>query len=239
MTSEGVPYRQIRAHYTDTHIVVYQAYKATIADAAISTQKLNASPDFRPGRMTWIKPSWGWMMYRSGYSLKDPGQERILAITMLHEHFVGLLERAVLASHRGETAPARKVSREGERETGVKVKSVDVKVQWDPERTAKIEALPYRSIQIGIPGALSETWARRWITGIEDVTEKAKKLKNFIDERPDVTPEELAQMGLVPEEKPFPVPVDVQEKLQMGIPKEPSNRSMDGTKGGPRHQHDV
>ncbi|WP_422570328.1 DUF4291 family protein, partial [Erwinia billingiae] len=29
--------------------------------------------------MTWIKPSFLWMMYRSGWGMKDPGQKRILA----------------------------------------------------------------------------------------------------------------------------------------------------------------
>lgn len=245
------PYREIRASYTDTHIVVYQAYKAAIADAAVSTQKLNASPDFRPGHMTWIKPSWGWMMYRSGYAAKDAGQERVLAITMPREHFVGLLERAVLTSHGGESAPPPSRRREDGDRTGNgngagagtgrddglnRVKSVDVKVQWDPERSAKLETLPHRSIQIGIPGALSETWARRWIANIEDVTDKAKKLKDAIDERPEVTIQELTEMGLIPEERPFPVPLEVQERLQMGIPKEVSKRSKDGAKGAQRHK---
>jgi len=58
-----VPYRQIRALYDDQTITVYQAYSASIAIPAVKEQKLNASPDFLIGRMTWIKPSWSWMMY--------------------------------------------------------------------------------------------------------------------------------------------------------------------------------
>lgn len=58
MTAPQVPYRQIRALYDDDTVTVYQAYKRSIADAAVKQQRLNASPDFRPGRMTWIKPSW-------------------------------------------------------------------------------------------------------------------------------------------------------------------------------------
>jgi len=60
-----VPYRQIRAVFDDETITVYQAYSASIAVAAVEQQKLNASPDFKLGRMTWIKPSWCWMMYFS------------------------------------------------------------------------------------------------------------------------------------------------------------------------------
>lgn len=88
------PYRQIRAQYTRSTITVYQAYSASIAVAAVSTQSLAASPDFSLSRMTWIKPSWNWMMYRSWYGLKDLRQARILAITMGRAEFEGLLERA-------------------------------------------------------------------------------------------------------------------------------------------------
>jgi hypothetical protein len=58
-----VPYRQIRALYDDETITVYQAYQASIAIPAVKEQKLSASKDFVMGRMTWIKPSWCWMMY--------------------------------------------------------------------------------------------------------------------------------------------------------------------------------
>jgi len=57
-----IPYRQIRALHDAETITVYQAYSAAIADAAIASQKLCASPDFLFTRMTWIKPSWNWMM---------------------------------------------------------------------------------------------------------------------------------------------------------------------------------
>lgn len=59
----SIPYRQIRALYDDETITVYQAYCSSIALAAVEHQKLNASPDFKLGRMTWIKPSWCWMMF--------------------------------------------------------------------------------------------------------------------------------------------------------------------------------
>ncbi|KAL6919366.1 hypothetical protein FSST1_003392 [Fusarium sambucinum] len=204
MANLSIPYRQIRAHYNDTTITVYQAYKESIANAAVENQKLNASPDFKPGRMTWIKPSWAWMMYRSGYSFKDPGQSRILALRMKHQDFIHLLERGVLSSHVQKPDPGEK-----------REKSNDVRIQWDPERTSKLDVLPHRSIQIGIPGALSEQWANEWIAGIEDVTDKARELKRVIDERPDITDEELLVLGLVFEERPYDVPESVYAKLEM------------------------
>ncbi|KAH7163124.1 hypothetical protein B0J13DRAFT_537866 [Dactylonectria estremocensis] len=211
-----VPYRQIRALYDETTITVYQAYKSSIAEAAVKSQKLDASPDFKPGRMTWVKPSWAWMMYRAGYSHKDPGQSRILAIKMTHEHFIGLLERGVLSTHVQRDQAAD--SSEQTAKSGKRNKSSEVRIQWDPERTPKLGALPYRSIQIGIPGALSETWANEWIHEIEDVTETALELKRVIDEQPDITTEELMKLGLVPKEKPFDVSASVQKKLEMTAP---------------------
>jgi hypothetical protein len=58
----ATPYRQIRALYDISTITVYQAYSTLIADAAVNSQRLSASPDFKFSRMTWIKPSWNWMM---------------------------------------------------------------------------------------------------------------------------------------------------------------------------------
>ncbi|CAG9938010.1 unnamed protein product [Clonostachys rosea f. rosea IK726] len=200
------PYRQIRALYDETYITVYQAYKTSIAEAAVANQKLNASPEFKPGRMTWVKPSWSWMMYRAGYSYKDDRQSRILAIKMKHQDFIGLLERGVLSTH---VQPSQSNS------GGPRQKTSDVRIQWDPERTPALDVLPYRSIQIGIPGALSDTWAREWIAGIEDVTDKARELKRVLDEEPGISTEQLIASGLVPEERPFVVPRSVQEKLRM------------------------
>lgn len=200
------PYRQIRALHDDTTITVYQAYKISIASAAVSTQRLSASPEFRPGRMTWVKPSWSWMMYRAGYSFKDPGQARILALRMRREHFLGLLERGVLSHGQAGEGGDREQNKAGE-----------VRIQWDPERSPALGVLPYRSIQIGIPGTLSETWAKEWVIGIEDVTDRARELKKTLDERPDVTTEELVEMGLVPMERPFVVPESIETKLQMNV----------------------
>lgn len=190
------PPRQIRALYDDETITVYQAYPAAIAEPAVETQRLTASPSFRRGRMTWIKPSWCWMMYRAGYSHKDAGQARVLALKMRHADFFSLLRRGQL-THGGAGG-------EG-----------DVRVQWDPERGPWLERRGYRSIQIGIPGGLSGRWAEEWVVGIEDVTERARELKRVVEGEEGVTEEDLVGRGLVPVEREFVVPDDVREKLGM------------------------
>jgi hypothetical protein len=47
--------------------------------------------------MTWIKLSWCWLMYRSGYSYKDARQNRILALKLKHEDFLKILRKAKLS----------------------------------------------------------------------------------------------------------------------------------------------
>ena len=71
--------RIIRAQYTEHTIRVYQAYNDEIADTTIANGRFVSLP-FKRERMTWIKPSFLWTMYRSGWGTKDENQKRILAI---------------------------------------------------------------------------------------------------------------------------------------------------------------
>jgi hypothetical protein len=64
-----IPERQIRAYCSDAAIRVYQAYSHAIADSALAAQTFVSLP-FSMTRMTWIKPSFLWMMYRAGWGKK-------------------------------------------------------------------------------------------------------------------------------------------------------------------------
>jgi hypothetical protein len=74
---EPTPNRQIRALFDDETIAVYQAYAPEIAEPALAAGTF--VPPFGLNRMTWIKPSFLWMAYRSGWATK-PGQTRVLRI---------------------------------------------------------------------------------------------------------------------------------------------------------------
>ena len=89
--------RQIRAQFDEETITVYQAYNRDIASSAVQNQRLSSSPQFRPGRMTWIKPKY-----------KDLNQERILALKIKHEHFIELLQRARLTTEPSQVAFPKK-----------------------------------------------------------------------------------------------------------------------------------
>lgn len=198
-----MPFRQIRAVHDGSTITVYQAYSAAIATAAAKAQKLDASPAFSTTRMTWIKPSWAWVLYRSGYSYKDNRQSHILALSLKIDTFLSLLRKAVL-SHGTGPLP------EGE------MKKSSVRVQWDPERTVRLEKLPYRSIQIGVPGAFNSEFLQG-IVHIEDVTDRARELKRVLDEDSfgSIDTAELIQRGLVPVETEFVVEHDLRRILCM------------------------
>src|SRR5689334_19006154 len=92
----SVPARQIRAVYTAETITVYQAYPPEIAEPALAAGRL--VPPFKRDRMTWIKPSFLWTMYRCGWATK-PGQERVLAVEITRAGFEWALGRACLSHY--------------------------------------------------------------------------------------------------------------------------------------------
>jgi len=174
MKNDGNPEKQIRAFYTEDFIRVYQAYSDAIADAALENGTF-ASPPFSMTRMTWIKPSFLWMMYRSGWGMKDPGQKRILAVDLSHEGFKDLIHKGIVSNY--ENAH---VSNNME-EFKLKIKNSDVVIQWDPERDILLNKLNYRTIQIGLRNIAVQKYCKEWILDITDVTELSQEIKLMID----------------------------------------------------------
>ena len=95
--------KNIYAVFDDKTIRVYQAYNNEIADEVMKLGKFGSK--FSLTRMTWIKPSFLWMMYRSGWAIKQ-GQERILAIDLKREGFDEIVKKSVISTFResGETS---------------------------------------------------------------------------------------------------------------------------------------
>ncbi len=56
----------IMAEHSADRITVYQAFSDAIGKPAAETGTLDV-PEFSRTRMTWIKPSFLWMMYRCGW----------------------------------------------------------------------------------------------------------------------------------------------------------------------------
>jgi hypothetical protein len=158
--------QQIRAQFTQRTIRVYQAYSAEIADGALQAQTF--VPPFRLNRMTWIKPSFLWMMYRSGWATKK-GQERIHAIDITRMGFEWCLDNACL-THFDPTVHVSRSVWQHARDT------LPVLVQFDPERSIRLDRLVFRTIQIGLSGVAVDKYIHEWIVGISDVTSVAHEI---------------------------------------------------------------
>lgn len=87
--------REVFAKYTKKTIRMYQAYNEQIAKEALALQKFGEN--YNINRMTWIKPSFLWMMHRSGWGTKK-NQEWILALDIDRTVFDDFLKQAVLTS---------------------------------------------------------------------------------------------------------------------------------------------
>ena len=88
--------QHIVAHQQGGQLVVYQAYKPSIARYAVDHQQLGG-PEFSYNRMSWIKPNFLWMMYRCGWASKE-NQERVLALWLDRAAFEGILGEAAFST---------------------------------------------------------------------------------------------------------------------------------------------
>jgi Domain of unknown function (DUF4291) len=181
----------VRAVFDARTITVYQAYPPAIAEPAIAAGRF--VPPFKLGRMTWIKPSFLWMMYRSGWATK-PGQERVLAVQITRDGF----ERALAISSLSHHDPAAYASHA---EWAERKNMTPVRVQWDPERSLLLEPLGHRTIQIGLSGDAVRQYVRDWTISISDVTGLAHQIHGLI-----AAGNLTAARTKLPAEHPYPLP---------------------------------
>ncbi|MDX2296498.1 MULTISPECIES: DUF4291 domain-containing protein [Streptomyces] len=174
------PY-EIRADFDADTIVVYQAYAPAVADAALRAGRFVAPFSFH--RMTWIKPSFLWLMHRSNWARK-PGQERILAVRITRRGWEEALSRAVLT-----TADPAAVARAA------------VHVQWDPERSLRGAALNQYSIQVGLGRTVIREFAEDWIVGLTDLTPRVRKAAALVQGG-----QAVKARRLLPPERVYPLP---------------------------------
>lgn len=175
---------------------MYQAYPATIAEPSLEAGRL--VPPFKPDRMTWIKPSFLWMMYRCGWATK-PGQERVLAIEITRDGFDWALEHSCASSFDSSRYPDRESWAE-------LVRDRPVRIQWDPERSLRLGPLPHRCVQVGLGGPAVARYVDEWTVSITDVTALAKRVHQAIM---------LGQLAdaaaLLPVERPYELPAPIAE----------------------------
>lgn len=155
--------KHILATSGNGNLVVFQAYKASIAEWASKNGTFKGCPGFSMERMTWIKPNFLWMMYRSGWANKKD-QEHILAIHVKECGFKKMLE---LCKRRGGDGTAAS-------ETTKEFGEDDVRIQWDPDHDPFGEKVERRAIQLGIRGRALQKYVEDWILSITDITDFVK-----------------------------------------------------------------
>ncbi|MDR1700090.1 MAG: DUF4291 domain-containing protein [Lachnoclostridium sp.] len=161
---------RIFALYDENTIRVYQAYSDAIANEAI---KLGTFGNyFKMNRMTWIKPSFLWMMYRSGWATKE-GQNRILAIDIKRSGFDYIVNNAVLSSFSDEIYDTYELWKRA-------LEKSEVRCQWDPERDIYGNPQNQRTIQLGIKGRIVKNYVDDWIVNITDITRETIALRESI-----------------------------------------------------------
>lgn len=167
-----IPLRQIRAVHDDATIRVYQAYSNEIAEAALAHGTFT-SPPFKRERMTWIKPSFLWMMYRAGWGYKDPGQQRILAIDISRAGFAWALQHG---------CPSHPEEGMSQADWQALKQASPVRIQWDPERDLLLQPLPHRAIQVGLSGEAVRLYVDEWIQAVSDVTPLAHDIHALVEQ---------------------------------------------------------
>ncbi len=142
--------KHILAQFDDDTIIVYQAYRREIAEYAIRHGRFGG-PHYGLSRMSWVKPNFMWMMYRSGWGTKQ-GQESTLALRIRRTFFDRLVTTAVGSSFPDGVHAARE-------EWQGAVASSDVRRQWDPDHDPRGAKLARRAIQLGMRGAALQDFA--------------------------------------------------------------------------------
>jgi hypothetical protein len=152
--------RHIMAQHGNDWIIVYQAYRPEIAEAAVRDQRFGGG-GFSLDRMSWIKPNFLWMMFRCAWATSQ-GQERVLAIRIATQLFDDILRDAVHSSYVSEVYQSSEAWKSA-------LKHSDVRLQWDPDHDPSGAKLQRRAIQLGLRGNALKKLAETPLE-IEDIT---------------------------------------------------------------------
>ncbi len=189
--------RHILAQYDDESVVVYQAYRPAIGSFAAANGYFGG--EFSLSRMSWIKPNFLWMMYRSGWATK-PGQEVVLAVRLKRTAFDEILAHAAHSSFVSDIYGSRDDWKDW-------VKKSDVRLQWDPDHAPSGAKEERRAFQLGLRGNVLRRYAGEWIVHIQDVSEFVTEQRGNVQKT-----EELA----TPAEDVYPI-ADPMTRDRLGV----------------------
>lgn len=172
--------RHILAHYDAETIVVYQAYRPEIGEYAIRHGRFGG--EFKYSRMSWIKPNFLWMMYRSDWGRAE-GQGVVLAVRLTRTFFDSLLASAVHSTFQSSAFADRD-------EWSAAVATSDVRLQWDPDHLPTGGKCERRAIQLGLRGEALKAYGQREIVEIIDMTSFVHEQRERVRDEGLLTPVE-------------------------------------------------
>ncbi len=153
--------RHILAQHDDETIIVYQAFSREIGGFAVAHGFFGGA--FSLERMSWVKPNFLWMMYRSDWG-RSANQEVVLAVRLRRTFFDTLLAEAVPSSFDAASFPDR-------RAWEAAVQRSDVRLQWDPDHAPSGQRCARRAIQLGLRRDALTAYSRSEVLEIIDVSE--------------------------------------------------------------------
>src|SRR4051795_11784163 len=151
----------ILAQFDAESIVVYQAYRPEIGHFAARHGYFGG--EFSLNRMSWVKPNFLWMMYRSGWGTKQ-GQEVTLAVRLRRDAFDEILRLAAHSSYAPEVYGTHEAWQRA-------VAGSDVRLQWDPDHGPSGDPIERRAIQLGLRGNVLARYAKGWLFDVEDISD--------------------------------------------------------------------
>lgn len=159
--------KQIYATYDDEGLFVYQAFKPKTVANAVARGTFGTG--FNTNRLTWIKPSFAWILQRTQYATKHR-MNAIARIKLSHEGWLQILNQSIPTQY-----DANRYTTEESWQKALE--NAPVIHQWDPERDLAGKKLDRAAIQVGMRNeALSLSYVNEWIIGIEDVTDLAREI---------------------------------------------------------------
>jgi hypothetical protein len=205
--------RHILAQFDDDSVVVYQAYNPAIGRHAVAHGLFGG--DFSFSRMSWVKPNFLWMMYRSGWGTKE-NQEVTLGLRVRRVFFDSLLAEAVPSSWDRDMFPT---SADWSRAVG----RSSVRLQWDPDHHPSGASLERRAIQLGLRGAILEAFGTRELLEVIDLT-------GYVEEQRSVLASRGVSALLTPRERVYtPADPAIAARLKLDVPGEPNTTNLGGT----------
>jgi hypothetical protein len=190
--------RHILAQFDSESVVVYQAYSLAIGHFAARHGYFGGG--FSLSRMSWIKPNFLWMMYRSGWGTKE-NQEVTLAVRLRRDAFDEILRQAVHSSFLPQVYGSEDAWKRA-------VAGSDVRLQWDPDHDPAGKPVERRAIQLGLRGDVLARYAKDWLLEIQDVSDFVREQRTNAAAPYDTL--------VTPSEDVYPV-ADIQVAERLGV----------------------